>query len=162
MIASSIYSLRELPEGHPFPIHRRRLLRLGQPLPVVVSGENIAFELTCGQRTLLATCTDHFESCEHFFYLLDRDGKPLDLIVLPETIGFLQERSHPTPSEVSFGFFGSPDRWILRLLERGRWSFSPAALRLRTIQFWLRRRYLTAQRKPRQGGGPNLTTCRST
>ncbi len=146
MIASSVYTLQPLPPGHPFPLHRRLLVAHGKTPAAVVAGENIRFEFGCGRNTLLATGTDHFESCEHFLYFLRPDGKPLDLVILPETFGFLGDVVPESPREVSFGFFAATDRWKLTVHEHGYWSYAPAVLRSRTLVFWPRKRYLEARR----------------
>lgn len=142
---TTTFSLEELPQGQPFPLHRRRLVAHGKPLAFVVTGDEILLELGCGEHTLLVTCIDSFEVCEHFVYLLRRDGRPLDLLVLPAAPGFLEELEIASPSEVSFGLFGAPGRWRLWVRAAGFWSFSPAALKLRTLRFWPAKRYLEAR-----------------
>lgn len=142
MTESFSYSLQELPKVYPLASYRRRLVADGRPLPVVVNGDEIGFQMSCGQLTVLATSYDYFDGCQHWIYLLDGGGKPIDLLAMPDSLGFMQDVVVISPNELAFGCFGTNDRWNLVLREQGFWSYTPEAMRRCLNRFLLARRYL--------------------
>jgi len=56
-------------------------------LPVPISGTSIAFQFSPGEYILLATEYDYFDGCNHWIYLVRRDGTAVDKISLPDTFG---------------------------------------------------------------------------
>jgi hypothetical protein len=143
---SSTYSLQELPKRYSLAEYRRRLVAQGAPLPVVVNGDEIGLQLSCGEYTVLATNYDYFEGCHHWIYLLRRDGKPIDQLSMPDEFGFIQDVVVLSANEVAFGYFGTNDRWNLVVRERGFWSYAPSALLSRPNRFLLARRRLQVRR----------------
>ncbi len=142
MRESSTYSLQELPKRHPLAEYRRRLVAQGQPLPVVVNGDEISLQLSCGEYTVLAINYDYFDGCHHWIYLLRGDGKPIDQLSMPDSFGFIQDVVVLSANEVAFGYFGTNDRWNLVVRERGFWSYAPSALLMRPNRFLLAKRRL--------------------
>lgn len=146
MKESSAYSLQTLPKSSPLAEYRRRLFLDGTPLQVVVDGDEIGLQLSCGDTTVLATSYDYFDGCNHWIYLLGRDGRPLDQIQMPDVFGFLQEVEVISPCEVAFGYFGTNDRWNLTVDWNGFWSYALTALLKRPNRFLLAKRYLSVRR----------------
>ncbi len=146
MTESSAHSLQKLPGWYPLAEYRRRLAVDGLPTPVVVNGDEISFQLRCGNCTVLGTAHDYFEGCSHWIYLLASNGKPIDQLRMPDVFGFLHEVEIVAPNEVSFGYFGTNDRWNLTVSESGFWSYAPAALWRRPNRFLLAKRHLAARR----------------
>ena len=146
MKESSAYSLQTLPNRYPLAEHRRRLLVDGRPLAVVVDGDEIGMQLSCGDTTVLATSYDYFDGCSHWIYLLGRDGHPLDQIQMPDVFGFIQDVEVISPYEVAFGYFGTNDRWNLTVDRNGFWSYASTALLKRPNRFLLAKRYLSVRR----------------
>jgi hypothetical protein len=143
---SSSYALQELPKWYPFAEYRRRLVVEGKPLHVVVNGDEIGLQLNCGSHTILATNYDYFDGCQHWIYLLRRDGKPVDQLRMPDEFGFIRDMTVISPSEVAFGYFGTNDRWNLVVHESGFCSYALVAMLRRPNRFLLAKRYLTARR----------------
>ena len=143
---SSTYSLQELPKGYPLAEYRRRLVAQGTPLPVVVNGDEISLQLNCGEYTVLATSYDYFDGCHHWIYLLRRDGKPVDQLSMPDAFGVIQDVVFVSPNEVSFGYFGTNDRWNLVISENGFWSYTLPAMMMRPHRFLFARRRLEVRR----------------
>jgi hypothetical protein len=146
MKESSAYSLQTLSKRYPFGEYRRRLVFNGTPLPVIVDGDEIGLQLSCGDTTVLATSYDYFDGCSHWIYLLGRDGRPLDQIQMPDVFGFLQDVEMISSREVAFGYFGTNDRWNLRVDCNGFRSYASAALLNRPNRFLLAKRYLSVRR----------------
>ena len=142
MRSSSLYSLQKLPKWYPMAECRRRLVAGGRPLPVVVNGDEIGFELSCGEHTLLATSYDYFDGCHHWIYLLNRDGVPVDQLSMPDEFGFVQDVTVVSANEVAFGYYGTNDRWNLVVREGGFWSYAPGVLARRFNRFLLAKRRL--------------------
>lgn len=146
MKESSTYALQKLPKWYPLAECRRRLVVDGKPLPVVVNGDEIGLQLSCGECTVLATGYDYFDGCHHWIYLLRRDGKPIDQLSMPDEFGFIQDVAVISPNEVSFGYFGTNDKWSVVVRERGFWSYAPGTLLRRFNRFFLAKRYLGVRR----------------
>jgi hypothetical protein len=136
---SSTYTLAAGWLGH-------RLVAAGRPLPVFVKGDDIGLQLRCGALTLLATSYDYFDGCNNWIYLLDQDGRPLDLLRMPDYFGFIREVDVRAPNEIAFGYLGTEDRWRLVVHPDGYWSYAPGAMLRRLNRFLLSRRYLSVQR----------------
>lgn len=127
-------------------IYRRRLVRKGQPLPVVVNGDALDLQLALGPFTLLATSYDYFDGCQHWLYLLRWDGMPVDQLRMPDQFGYIQDVLVLADNDISLGYFGTNDRWRLAISEQGFRSFSPTALLMRPNRFLLSRRHLSTQK----------------
>ncbi len=145
MKESSLYSLQELPKWYPLGEYRRRLVAGGEPTSVVVSGDEIGLQMESGRLTLLATSYDYFDGCQHWIVLL-KDGKPIDQLRMPDEFGFIHEVASVTENEVSFGYFGTNDRWNLVVSECGFWSYSVASLLRRPNRFLLAKRHASVRR----------------
>jgi hypothetical protein len=139
-------SLRELPALVPLRSHLRRLVVNGNPTDIVVWGDELTRQYHCGARYLLITNYDHFEAVTHWFYLLGSDGRVIDQASTPDYFGFFEKESIEASQELSFGFYGTNDRWRLRVMESGQWSFAWFNLRLRVNRFLLRKRFLHFER----------------
>ncbi|MEK8035022.1 hypothetical protein AACH06_29755 [Ideonella sp. DXS29W] len=124
MQPSSKFSLKELPKTVPFATYRRRLFTDGGIKGSIVNGDKIEFEFSSGHHIVLATSYDYFDGCEHWIYLLSPAGEILDLVAMPNVFGFTQDVEVIGPEELSFGYFGTNDRWSLHVWEVGYWSFS--------------------------------------
>ncbi len=135
-------SLGELPSGHPDAESRRRLVHADGRSGPVVHGEKIGFQFSGQGYTLLATSYDYFDGCQHWIYLLDAAGKVLDRVDMPEVFGFVQDIQSTGPDSLSFGCFGTNDRWHLSVCARGFWSYSRASLAPRLNRYLLSKRYL--------------------
>jgi hypothetical protein len=131
-----------LPQRHPLATYRRQLVAEGGSLSVVVNGDEIGLQLRCGEYTVLATSYDYFDGCNHWIYLLDREGMPVDQLSTPDQPGVIQDVAIVSPNEVAFGYFGTHDRWNLTVREHGFWSYTPATLLKRFNCFFLAKRRL--------------------
>jgi len=141
------YSLCPLSALHPLRQYKRRLALGGQPLSVVVNGDEIGLQRDFGGATLLATHYDYFDGVNHWFYLLSDRGRVLDQIRMPDVFGFIQDVTDVAPNELTFGYFGSNDEWRITVSRSGAWSFNSDELWKRPNRFLLARRYLTLRRK---------------
>jgi len=140
------YSLQELPGGTFLAEYRRRLVRRDAPLPVIVGGDKIVLQLACGDRTLLATSYDYFDGCEHWLYLIGDDGRPVDQLRMPDAFGFFRDIEVMSPDAISFGCFGTNERWSIVVSRTGFWSYAPSVLLKRPVRFLLSKRYLSESR----------------
>jgi hypothetical protein len=95
----------------------------------------------------MATHYDHFEACSHWIYLLRGDGRPIDQLRMPDQLGFLHEVQLVSGNEVSFGYFGTNDRWTLAVSEAGFRCYAADVLLRRPTRFLLARRHLAMQRR---------------
>ena len=138
--------MQELPEWWPLSEYHRRLVGINGHPVAIVSGDVIGAQYSCGEFTMLATSYDYFDGCHHWIYLLNRDGKPVDLLCMPDEFGFIQDMTVVSPNEVEFGFFGTNDRWNLIVEERGFWSYSFIALTRRLNRFIFAKRFLQVRR----------------
>jgi hypothetical protein len=139
-------SLQELQAFIPLRDQRRRLAVNGVATNVVVQGDELTRQYRCGEHYLLITNYDHFEAVTHWFYLLGSDGRIVDQASTPDYFGFLEHESVETPRELAFGFYGTNDRWRLRVLDEGQWSFSWRSVRVRPTSFFCRRRFMSFER----------------
>lgn len=145
MKESSIYSLNELPKWYPLRKYRRRLVGPGGASVTVVNGDDIGLQIDLGNFTLIATSYDYFDGCEHWLYLL-RNGELVDQLRMPDELGFIQELSNISEDEVAFGYFGTNDKWNLRVFESGFWSYSASSLLRRPNRFFLSKRHILISR----------------
>lgn len=113
---------------------------------MVVNGNEISLQLNCGEYTVLATNYDYFEGCHHWIYLLRQDGKPVDQLSMPDEFGFIQDVVFVSQNEVSFGYFGTNDRWHLVISEDGFWSYALPAMMRRPNRFLFAKRRLAVRR----------------
>jgi hypothetical protein len=142
MIEASAYSLTASNGPRGSNEFKCCLAANGEPLPVVINGEAINLQLTCGAHTLLATSYDYFDGCHQWLYLLDSNGKPIDALHMPDSLGFLQNLKVLSANEVSFGYFGSNDEWHVTVHADGYSSYAASKLRLRPNRFFLAKRHL--------------------
>lgn len=150
---SSLYSLQVLPGWHLFGEYRRRLTAKERPV-CIVNGDEIGLQITVGTYTLIATSYDYFDGCHHWFYLLDEDGRPIDQLRMPDEFGFIQDATVVSENELTFGYFGTNDRWTLVVSLRGFWSYEPSELLRRPNRFLLMKRYLSVQRQKGEPWAP--------
>jgi len=143
---SNEYSVRSAPAKPNQAFWRSRLLRAGRALPVTLNGDALDLQVTTGRLTVLATSYDYFDACNHWIYLLGEDGRPIDQLRMPTQFGFIEQVEILSDREMSFGYFGSNDRWRLLIDELGFRSFSMEALRYRPNRFLLSKRHLSVAR----------------
>lgn len=159
MKESSSYGLQQLPNLFPFDEYRRRLCLEGVPLNVVLWGREIDIELTCGPFTFLHTNYDYFYGSHHWIYLLDPVGRPIDMLCMPDVFGFISDLKIVSPQEITFGYYGTNDKWSLTVWEHGYWSFTPNELARRLNRFLLSKRFLEVRRTKgepwREAAAPN-------
>lgn len=144
MNVSPAYALQELPKGFPLRESRRRLVLRGAPTAFVVNGDEMGLQMESGRLMLLATSYDYFDGCQHWIHLL-KDGRPVDQLRMPDEFGFIQDVVTVSEHEVSFGDFGTNDRWHLVADEHGFWSYAVASLRRRLNRFLLARRHVSVR-----------------
>jgi len=125
---------------------RRQLVRAGRALAVFVNGDALDMQIAVGNCTVLATSHDHFDGCNHWIYVLGPDGMPIDQLRMRDQFGYIDDVRLLSKHEISFGYFGTNDRWRLRVDEEGFRSFSLSALLMRTNRFLLRRRHCVVRR----------------
>jgi hypothetical protein len=140
------YSLQALPKWHLRAAYRRRLLADGQPTPTLVNGDDISLQMAVGSTTLLATNYDYFDGVSHWIYLVGPEGMVMDSLSMPDVFGFMQDVSVASDLEISFSYFGTNDRWTLRVDNPGFRSWVPSALRARLNRFLLSKRHLRLRR----------------
>lgn len=144
------FSLQSLPAWYPSREFKRRLVCNGVPTWVVVDGDEIAAQFLFGRYTVLATNYDYFDGVSTWFHLLDEEGKIQDIVATPDYFGFLEDIESPSEYELNFGFYGTNDRWSLRLRERPIWSFRIGELRFRANRFlFSKKRFMLACTKGR-------------
>ncbi|MBB3117290.1 hypothetical protein [Pseudoduganella violacea] len=136
------FSLQSLPAGYPSKEFKRRLVCDGLPTWVVVDGDEIAAQFLCDGFIVLVTNYDYFDGVNTWIHLLDEDGKIRDIVTTPDYFGFLQEVEIQSERELNFGFYGTNDRWSLRLREKPVWSFRIEELRSRANRFLFSKRRL--------------------
>ena len=136
------YSLIALPAWYPFGECKRRLVRDGHPTWSVVDGEDIAAQFLCNGFTVLVTNYDYFNGVSNWFHLIDDEGKIRDIVATPDYFGFLQCVENQTELELNFGFYGTNDKWSLRVHEKPIWSLRIKELRIRANRFLFSKRRL--------------------
>lgn len=146
MNPSGVYSLREDPNVLLRIAGRKRLMRAGRPLPVFVNGDALDMQIAVGSCTVLATSYDYFDGCHHWIYVLGPDGTPIDQLCMRDQFGYIEDVQVISRHEISFGYFGTNDRWRLRVDEEGFRSFSLGALLMRPNRFLLRKRHCVVHR----------------
>lgn len=142
MQPSEALSLRELPPRHAHRDVMRALVLDGAPTRTVVHGDRIAAQFRCDRVHLLVTQYDHYESVSHWFHVIGPGGAVLDLAATPDTFGFLDQTTIEPSQSLLCGFFGSAQRWRVRVLDPAVWSFTALDLRLRANRFLLSKRHL--------------------
>jgi hypothetical protein len=108
MIKTDVFSLEKLSRNYLFAADRCRLVLNGQPQPSLLHGEQIDLQLAFGEHTLLATSYDYFDGCQHWLYLVCRDGRIVDGIRMPDEFGFLQDLTTISEDQIAFGYFVGP------------------------------------------------------
>ncbi len=144
MIASSDYTLQEIPDRDIMREAEYRLVLRGTPLPHIVTGDEIDFQFSCGEFTLLSTSWDWFYGVEYWIWLLRKDGRPIDELVMPDRFRGVTDVRIVSPCEVAFG--RTDDRWSVAVSEEGFWSWRPSVVWRRPMGFWLSKRRLSLRR----------------
>ena len=141
------FSLRTLPPWHPGRAVGAAELISGSEVRRIVAGDELAFQARLGNAYLVVVDYDCFDYTDHWFYLLDEDDRVLDQVSTPSYLGFIEKIVYESSDSISFGFFGTNDRWTLSVSERPFWSFIPAHLLARPNRFVLARRRLVPRCK---------------
>jgi hypothetical protein len=142
MHEASAFSLQALPPGNRGLPHQRLLVSADGQGGVRVDGDDLLRQYDCGDTFLVITCCDYLDGVSHWFHLVDRGGRVMDVVSTPDTFGFLQHDTVDAPHQISFGFFGSPLRWALDIDQAGHRSFGWGDVRIRPLRFAARRRHL--------------------
>lgn len=119
-----------------------RLLDDDRPLQMI-SGDEIAAQFQMGPFFIVVSTYDYFDAASHWFYLLRADGRIIDAVSTPDYFGHIQNIDLTQRGRLSFGFFGTNDRWTLDVRDTGEWSFAYRDLVRRINRFVLCKRYLT-------------------
>jgi hypothetical protein len=136
------FSLRPLPPWHPRRALGAAELMSGPETRCIVAGDELAFQARLGNAYLVVVDYDCFECTDHWFYLLDERERVVDQVSTPSYLGFIEKIVYESPDSISFGFFGTNDRWSLSVSQRPFWSFAPVHLQVRPNRFLLARRRL--------------------
>lgn len=139
------FSLASLPPGRVIDKSRSRLLLDGRSL-CVVDGDEISAQFECSRHFLVVTNFDFYDGTSHFFLLLNEDGRLIDQVSTPDVFGFIQDIATENATVLSFGFYGTTDKWRLVVEASGRWSFLAAELACRPPRFLLAKRRLRLRR----------------
>lgn len=137
------FTLTELAIESPRGEYNRRLSMAGIGDVGVISGEQIVAQYQFRNLFLLVTCYDYFDGVSHWYYVVDQSGTIVDAASTPDYFGFLERLEVVESNRISFGFFGTNDRWYMELDERGFWSFRLGHLARRMNRFLLRRRFIS-------------------
>lgn len=108
-----------------------------------VFGDELAAQFQIGELFIVVTTYDYYDAASHWFHLVRGDGKIIDAVATPDYFGFIQDVDTSQPGKLSFGFFGTNDRWTLQVHGEGFWSFRYRDLARRMNWFLLSKRYLT-------------------
>jgi hypothetical protein len=143
MQQSDRFSLGKPPLVSPFREYRRALLLDGKPTGTTVWGDALSAAYSVGDRFLVISNYDYFDATTHYFYLLGSNLRPLDVASTPDYWGFFQDAKAEVPDRITFGFFGTNDRWSLVVSEHGFYSYRSSELRRRINRFFFCKRYMT-------------------
>lgn len=148
MIAKDLagFSLGRFPPWHPLRTLRRRLLFDGRPLGVSVNGDDIDHVLELNSFYVIATTYDYFDGCNHWLYLLDQHMKLMDAVSMPDYFGFLEGIERLSHDEITFGYYGTHDKWTLRVERNGLSRYGVGDLLRRPNRFVLKKRYMLLTR----------------
>ena len=138
--------MEELPHWYPGRNVKRRLVMAGGHLRTIVNGDTIAGQFSLVGNSLIATSYDYFDGVSYWFYLIDPAGKIIDNVSTPDYFGFMEDVDTTKPDALSFGFFGTDDKWEIAVQPRGFWSFKFSELTPRINRFFWRKRYLSLKR----------------
>ena len=145
MDSTNEFSLIQLPQFHPLRgTYCRLKLKNGRISPFI-RGEDISVQIAIGDWFLLITNCDNYDWTSHWVYLVNSDGKILDMLSTPDYFGFAEKLCYESPSSISVGFFGTNDRWTISVEGDGYWSFDISAILRRLNSFVVRKRYLMAR-----------------
>lgn len=109
----------------------------------VVMGEKIVAQFQVQDLSLVVTCYDYFDGVSHWLYVVDGRGVIVDSASTPDYFGFLERLEVDGPNRISFGFFGTNDRWSLELHVHGFWSYRLEHLVRRINGHVLCKRYMS-------------------
>lgn len=140
------FSLARFPFWHPLHAFRRRLLFNGKALDALVNGDDIDHVVELDSLHVIATNYDYFDGCNHWIYLLNDRMKLIDAVSMPDYFGFLQDVERHSETQISFSYYGTHDRWNLKVEKQGLWSYSAGALLRRPNLFLLKKRYMLLNR----------------
>jgi hypothetical protein len=146
MVPTNVCTLQRLPVRHPVQEHRRRLVIRDLPTSTVVCGDEIIAQYVCGDLNVVLTDYDYYDGTQHWCYLTTAAGSVIDRVTLPDTFGALQQPTVESPTQISFGCYGTYDRWRLTVTAPGYWSFRTTDLTCRGVRYLLAKRYLTLVR----------------
>ncbi|WP_108124654.1 hypothetical protein [Saccharospirillum mangrovi] len=114
----------------------------GEDKHITLSGISIEAEYKVGGHTLLITKYDSFNSVKYWFNLLDEDLNLVDEASTPEYFGFIQNLKSHSGNLITFGFYGTEDKWALRYTPEGvrRFRFS------RPLTLVFKKRFITIKK----------------
>jgi len=121
----------------------RRLVVHEVPTSTLICGESLMAQYTCAGLGVLLTDYDYYDGTQHWCYLITPAGSVSDLVSPPDTFGALQTPTVESAEQISFGCYGTNDRWTLTVNTAGFWSFHPAHITCRWNRFMFAKRYLT-------------------
>ncbi|XLZ72977.1 hypothetical protein ABT364_13675 [Massilia sp. SR12] len=137
------FTLTELADKFSSGEYSRRLSMAGIGEVGVVKGEQIVAQFECQGLFLVVTCYDYFDGVSHWYYVVDGSGVIVDSASTPDYFGFLERLEVEEANRISFGFFGTNDRWSLELHVQGLWSYRFEHLARRINRHMLRKRYMS-------------------
>lgn len=146
VIATTSLSLAPIPLLSAVSRSWRRILIDESSDGSFVRGEEILLQLDLGSRFLVITTLDRYDYALHWIYLLSKSGKVLDVVCPRSYFGFVEKVCFESARAISFGVFGTNDRWLLKISDAPFLSLSVSALAQRLNRFLLRRRFLAASR----------------
>lgn len=151
------FSLTRLPPWHPLQALKQQLLFNGRQLGIHVNGDDIEHVLALDSFHVIATVYDYFDACNHWIYLLDEHMELKDAVTMPNYFGFLQDVEHHGQDQISFSYYGTHDRWRLKVDKLGQWRYSLGDLLLRPNRFLPRKRHmmLNCVKGPKWQGEPD-------
>lgn len=135
-------SLADLGPRHPFHDDQRRLVINGEVSNTVVKGDKIDALYCFGSVNLLVTSYDYYDGVSHWFSILDRSGRILDMASTPDYFGFIEVFCPPPQDGLKFSFFGTNDVWQLHVNDKGAWSFSMNDILRRMNRYMLSKRHM--------------------
>lgn len=155
MEQTNVASLAEQASFCFFGADKRRLRLNGRLTRTSLSGEKISAQFAAGDKYLIVTQYDYFDYTDHWFHVVDRDGRVLDVFSTPAYFGFVENLVVEGGDRVSLRFFGTSDRWTFTVHHAGYWSFNASDVIGRANRFLVGKRYLAAQRvRGAQGDSP--------
>jgi hypothetical protein len=124
----------------------RKLLFQGKDTGLVIAGDQIAAQRKVGQFYLVVSEYDYFDGATCWFNLISTDFKLLDVVSTPDYMGLNDQIEVLEGGRLSFGFFGTADRWELAVSQKPFWSFARRHYWCRIKPFIYHRRWLELTR----------------